>query len=164
MTDWRTLRIRHDTRLFPKSSASEAILSKINAVSVADESSSDLDGDIIDFVGSSSSGADGVGWKPMNNVLGGRKGRRMAGAAGIKVNGGDEMVQYVGQIAESVSSLVGVLSKIQQVVGPTGGSAMESSIRMAVTAEVKVDLAHTNTSLEELKTLFIAPFRRSHQP
>lgn len=145
-----------------------SILGKVNAISMGDESSSGSDGEITDLVGDSSPADEtggGGGSHGNTAVLGGRKGRRKPGGAGVKVHGGDDMVQFVGDMAASVSSLVDAVRHTPTVDHLThGGMNMQASIREAVKEEVKQELSHTNESIEELKALVKASLARVSAP
>lgn len=141
-----------------------SILGKVNAISMGDESSSDSDGEIMDLVGSSSVGEETSATHikaGKGRVLGGSKGRRKPGAGGLKVRGREYIVEPVGNMADSVSMLVDVLRKPQDSSESSfSGSDLHESIRNSIKAEVTAELAHTNASIEELKTLVLASLRR----
>lgn len=143
-----------------------AILGKVNAISVGDESSDDGGEDgILDITANASSGSD-IGRERVNRKrkfggsVGDRKRQRKAGAGGLKCDTDDGgMAEYVGQMASGVSALVELMSQPQNSLTPS--SELTSTIRSTVKNEMHQELSRTNASIEELKAMMMASLKRT---
>lgn len=137
------------------------ILALVNAVSVGDNSGEENN---MDTSSSAEATADtetgsGIVKRSATGSVGARKRQRKAGAAGVSAGGeGEDMVEYMGEMARSGTKLVEVMCEPQGSVAPTD---MTTTIRTVVQEEVKQELAHTNTSLEELKALILSSMSRN---
>lgn len=145
------------------------MLGKVHTISVGDEySDENEEEEIIDVVESAScGGAD----EPLNRQAEGRKRRaayasveeqkrlRKPGCAGLKSGAdGGEMVKYMGRMEDSVSTIVEAMC--EQSKEAHGNQEPASAIREAMKKETKVELPHTNNSIEEFKALIVSSLSR----
>lgn len=73
-------------------------------------------------------------------MVGGRKRKRNSGTENVKMKGEDqEIVEYIGDMAKAVSSLVQGMSYPQTAF--TGSEDLESTIRATVKRKVETELA-----------------------